>query len=78
MMEITAVLKMHGESLKTRENISDVSLRLSGKGRLSHGGREVATVSHLGSVSVGPCASGPNAHQYAEQEDQCRAVPEEH
>lgn len=73
MMEITAVLKMHGESLKTRENISDVSLRLSGKGRLSHGGREVATVSHLGSVSV-----GPNAHQYAEQEDQCRAVPEEH
>jgi hypothetical protein len=65
-----------GKSLQTRENISDISLRISGKGRPSHGGREVATVSHLESVSVGPCVSGSNAHQYAEQEDQCWAAPE--
>lgn len=44
MMEITVALKMHGESLKTRENVSDISLRVSGKGRLRHRGREVATV----------------------------------
>lgn len=36
-------------------------------------------VSHLGSVSVGPCVSGPNVHQYAKQGDQCSGgAPVEH
>lgn len=65
MMEITAALKMHAESLRTRENISDISLIISGKGRLETW-REVVMVAHLGSVSVGPCVSGPNSHHSAE------------
>lgn len=71
MMEITAALKMPGEALKTRDHTPDISLRVSGKGRLE-AGKEVVTAAHLGSVS------DPNSHHCAEQEDQpCGATPEE-
>lgn len=65
MMEVTAALKMPGEALKTRDHTPDISLAVSGKGRLE-AGREVVTVAHLGSVSLGSCVSDPNSHHCAE------------